>query len=141
MWDVLLIIPLQRAHLLVAFKERHLPASSWVTPLATHALAKLGADTSNPCHSTNSCKEKTAALGGPPALLCLSVGSFLSQDNGISETAWKTQPEEAQHLSTSLPCLSSPSRFALGRSYRMWHKQPLLGCPPGRAAAPGQLTG
>lgn len=98
MWDVLLICPLQRVCFLVVLKERHIPCSSWVTPLATHALAKLGADTSHPCRSTNSHEGKTAALGGPIALLCLPAGSFPSQDNRISETAWKSWSEEAQPL-------------------------------------------
>lgn len=135
MWDALLISPLQRAHLLGAL------ISSWVTPLATCALAKLGADTSHPCRSTSSCKGKTAALGWPTALLCLFVGSFPSQDNRISETAWKPWSEEAQPLSASLPRFSSPSRFAVGGSHRLQHPQPLLGRLLGRVAAPGQLTG
>lgn len=35
--------------------------------------------------------------------LCLSVGSLPSQDNRVSENAWKPQSEEAQLLSSSLP--------------------------------------
>lgn len=34
--------------------------------------------------------------------LCLSVGSLPSQDNRLSENAWKPQSEEAQLLSSSL---------------------------------------
>lgn len=100
MWDVPLISPWQRAHLLAALKDRHAPPSlGSLTPLPTCELVKLGADTSHPLHSTNSCEGKNAPLGGPTLHFCSSLPS---QENKINENAWKPQSGEAQPLSSNL---------------------------------------